>query len=334
MAYKRGFTTAAFETEAQHQQLGVVTKALPYFGAALPVEVEDKSPSPALWESTAHVGMKTGYTKDLNESHLPKMNVQYEDLEKYRKAWTTDCPASRDMRFQTENKRSTKAAPRQFQMPTVRLLPGTPRPLETFRERLLERHGILGLSCVRSVVAEKAGGAPQMSCADLQAAVVQTQVEMNRFELNQILGYFTKGDKLSADQVRVFVCVPRPVPSDTAHRVTTNLRLSSLLPIHQFVRTVVARTDGFFDVSPSPKEIFATFGGDAVAASALLERMQINSEQFPEVVDGVSLYLPMYLAGGPEGDSLLTLEALSLLLSDLYASRPQDYEAVAKSLFQ
>ena len=103
------------------------------------------------------------------------------------------------------------------------------------------------------------------------------------------------------------------------------------------MRTLVARTDGFFDVSPTPKEIFASLspdGDDAVPASAVLERMQINSEQFPEVVDGATLYLPTYHAGGPEGEGMLTLDGLSLLLSDLYASRPQDYRAVVVSLFQ
>ena len=121
-----------------------------------------------------------------------------------------------------------------------------------------------------------------------------------------------------------------PPPTTHTHNTTT----TAVRP--QFVRTLVARTDGFFDVSPTPKEIFAMLSpdGDAVPASVVLERMQINSEQFPEVVDGVTLYLPTYHAGGPEGEGMLTLDGLSLLLSDLYASRPQDYRAVVVSLFQ
>lgn len=292
MSYQRGFTTNAFQTESQHQQLGATLKAPAYFGAALPVELEDKTPSSALWESNAHSGMKTGLLTTQGESHLPTMNLKYEELEKYRKTWTADCPASRDMRFQTENRRATKAAPKQFQMPTMRLLPGTPRPLETFRERLLERHGILALSNVRFHV-----GVGEISCDNMRKAMRDTEVKMDRFELNQILGYFTPTTVLSADQ---------------------------------FVRTVVAKTDGFATASPSSKDLFDTISGEGSIIPIDLFIESLNGEEYPEVVEGISMYISAYSLEIP---GALTNSEFTLLLSDMYASRPQDYEVVVTNVF-
>ena len=291
MAYKRGFTTQAFETEAQFQQKGATLRQQPHFGAALPVELEDKSPSSALWESSAHAGMKTGMIAQAGETHLPTMNQKYEELEQYRKTWSTDCPASRDMRFQTENRRSTLAAPKQFQMPTMRLLPGTPRPLETFRERLIEKHGILALSNVRFYV-----GIGDISCDDLKKALAKTAVKADRFEFNQILGYFTPTGSLSADA---------------------------------FIRCVVARTDGFDQTMA--KDIFTMYaeGESIIPIDVLLS--QLDGEEFPEIVDGMGMYMTAYAMEQPGN---LTNEELSLMLSDMYASNPKDYQQVINRVFR
>jgi hypothetical protein len=292
ISYRRGFTTSAFETESQHQQLGVSLKAPAYFGAALPIELEDNSPSSALWQSNAHSGMKTGLMTAQGETHLPTMNLKYEELEKYRKQWTTDVPASRDMRFQTENRRATKSAPKQFQMPTMRLLPGTPRPLETFRERLLERHGILALSNIRFHV-----GVGEISCDDFKRAIANTEVKVDRFEINQIMGYFTPSTVLSADQ---------------------------------FVRTVVAKTEGFAAASPSAKDLFDAMSGHGSIVPVDLLMESLNGEEYPEVVEGISMYISAYSVEIP---GALTNSEFTLLLSDMYASRPQDYDMVITNVF-
>jgi hypothetical protein len=46
--YKRGFTTVAFETEAQHQQLGVIQKRSPFYGAMLPTKEQLDLPASPL----------------------------------------------------------------------------------------------------------------------------------------------------------------------------------------------------------------------------------------------------------------------------------------------
>ena len=48
-----------------------------------------------------------------------------EDLENYRRTWTSDAPASRDMRFQTEAKRGGSNMPLRYRTSQVRMLPGT-----------------------------------------------------------------------------------------------------------------------------------------------------------------------------------------------------------------
>ncbi len=55
--YTRGFSTNSFQTEAQHQQLGVGRKPAPYFGAGLPKAVDIKSP-------TASDTLNNGLTPD------------------------------------------------------------------------------------------------------------------------------------------------------------------------------------------------------------------------------------------------------------------------------
>jgi hypothetical protein len=43
--YRRGFTTLDFETETQKQQQDVLTRRPPYYGAPLPLQVNEKLPS-------------------------------------------------------------------------------------------------------------------------------------------------------------------------------------------------------------------------------------------------------------------------------------------------
>jgi hypothetical protein len=53
--YKRGFTNADYETEAQHQQLGAFKQKFPDFGAGLPDEIQLNRPtSPFKYENTKY----------------------------------------------------------------------------------------------------------------------------------------------------------------------------------------------------------------------------------------------------------------------------------------
>ena len=63
MEYKRGFTTINFETEAQHQQLGVTLKRDPYYGAPLPLPEPLKQSTSSHWESTTRTMQKLGIAK-------------------------------------------------------------------------------------------------------------------------------------------------------------------------------------------------------------------------------------------------------------------------------
>jgi hypothetical protein len=62
-AFKRGFTTKNFETEAQHQQLGATLRPPTYYGADLPVDDSNRNTKTGEWESTMQLMLKTGYVK-------------------------------------------------------------------------------------------------------------------------------------------------------------------------------------------------------------------------------------------------------------------------------
>ena len=125
-------------------------------------------------------------------------------LEEYRRAWTTDVPVSRNMRFQTESRRAGSCMPEKYQVPILRALPGclelsniilqnikmtpkmmydlgTPRALESFRERLIERHGILAMSALRHYI-----GKGSLHREEFVASVIGVEVKMDRSEFNQV----------------------------------------------------------------------------------------------------------------------------------------------------
>ncbi len=65
--YIRGFSTSAFQTEAQSQQLGVVKKAPPLYGAGLPRAVDLRSPTTA---DTMDCNFKTSQWKTSTQAML------------------------------------------------------------------------------------------------------------------------------------------------------------------------------------------------------------------------------------------------------------------------
>lgn len=62
--------------------------------------------------------------KSDHDVHRPESNVNSDKLAEYRSKWTSDSPASRDMRFQTESRRATTNMPIRYQTASVRMLPG------------------------------------------------------------------------------------------------------------------------------------------------------------------------------------------------------------------
>lgn len=88
---------------------------------------------------------------------------------------------------------------------------------------------------------------------------------------------------------------------------------------------MIARTDGF---DPSvPADIFVDlFGGKAdVGLAELSDR--INSLHFPEVAEGLQLYLDKYM----RPDGVFTLDEFVALHTDLYAGAPDAFaDAVTK----
>jgi hypothetical protein len=55
MAFKRGFNTPEFETEAQHQQQGTTLKAPAYYGSNLPRSGNPYQTVTPSWDTTARM---------------------------------------------------------------------------------------------------------------------------------------------------------------------------------------------------------------------------------------------------------------------------------------
>ena len=162
--YKRGFHTDDFETEGQHAQKGAhFDHKNVLYGAELPKpeHLHRKPPKasdlfnplyskePPLNYMTNTTAQYADFNKKIIETHLPQSNMSREELVNYQKKWSSDTPASQTIRFQTENRRAGNAANAKFQTPSLRLLPGTPRVLETYRSKLLEMYGVLALAVFR-----------------------------------------------------------------------------------------------------------------------------------------------------------------------------------------
>jgi hypothetical protein len=193
--YKRGFHSDAFQTECQHQQTGVTLTKDPVYGASLPKNFIDPrttndvfnppaGPQSDLWQTNAQLMLKNSGQRVLQTSNqTAKQTINPEALDAYRKHWTNDTPESRAMRFQTESRRAgNMGVSKQFEVKSVRYLPGTPIAFERFRERLLARYGILAMSCVRNAINNRA----EISSADYYKVVKLTGVEMSRAEIQQV----------------------------------------------------------------------------------------------------------------------------------------------------
>jgi len=269
--YKRGFTTPEFITEGQLQQRGATLQKPAEFGALLPPPDHfDRKPPCAGdlfdpkysglvqrdWSTNTTRQYQSGITK-VEESHLPRSNMPREQLVAYQQKWSSDTPASRTMRFQTENRRAGNAANKLFQAKCLRLLPGTPIILERFREQLIERHGVLALARVRHCV-----GRGNCSCDEFRSKLAACQVKLTPTDVNQILAFLTPTDTLSVDK---------------------------------FTRLIVARTDGHD--SAKMDKVFCDLFGNPNARVSFDELSSRLSDEHLEVAEGLREYLPAAYEG-------------------------------------
>jgi len=266
--YKRGYHTSDYQTEGQSQQDGARFYTAPYFGAELPnpehlhrkpPKMQDlfdplyskEAPNDYLTNTGA---MYQQQGQKYPENHLPRSNMPREVLEQYQQTWSSDTPASRAMRFQTENRRAGNAANKNFQTPSVRLMPGTPIMIEKYRLKLIEKYGVLALPVLRFHI-----GKGEMTCAEWKSRMAATEVKQFPHEINQILAYYAPGNTIQVDK---------------------------------FVSMVAAKTDNFS--TARVLEIFAAkFGaGQRTTGVDLLSRM--NSGGFPEIHAGFEAFITGY----------------------------------------
>lgn len=177
--YKRGFTSADFQTEAQHAQLGVTLKSAPEFGAEIPMpNSEGPTDVPDRWTTTSMI-----MTSSINKSDeivAPPKKVA-EAIENYRKTWTTDSDIDRRIRFQTESRLAGNVTSAKFHTQSVRVLPGTPKALENLREKLVERFGVLAISVLKYSM-----GGPAVATKEFKNIIDKTGVTLKSYEYNQV----------------------------------------------------------------------------------------------------------------------------------------------------
>jgi hypothetical protein len=210
--YKRGFSTIDFETEGQHAQKGAMFKGPVEFGAGLPLPQHLTRRQPCAADSFASTEVFDNRStmqrtnadfvamKDKNEAYKPKAVLTREQLETYRKNWTTESEIGRQVRYVTESRIAGNMANSKFQMSCIRYLPGTPKSLENFRERVIEKFGILGLPALRCYV-----GTGAMPIKEMQEKIKMSDVVLKGFEFDQMMAFITPSttEVVGSDFLRV-----------------------------------------------------------------------------------------------------------------------------------
>eukprot|EP01036_Dinobryon_divergens_P026673 gene26674-35349_t len=268
--YQRGFTTVDFETEAQHAQIGATLRKAPEFGAALPNPNALYTNSPRCADSFSTVGKekldwKTSTTimqesvvgKNKDSYYKPTPTMTREKLEEYRKKWTIDNEVGRQYRFQTETRTAGNAVNKSFQTLSLRFLPGTPKSLEDFRERLIEKYGILGLCVLRFSL----GNSDFITFRNLKASISSIGVDIKPYDLNQIVAFVT--------------------PS------------TEEIPTKSFIDALKGSTPSF-EQRPVETAFDSRFltEGPAVPLSTVIDA--IRCDAYPEIKEGLKQFLPAY----------------------------------------
>lgn len=112
---------------------------------------------------------------------LLKPRLSREKLLDYRRQWTCDKESNRKIRFQTESRIAGNAAAGKFLTNTLRILPGAPKSMESYRERLVERYGHFAMSALRLHI-----GTESLSCREFRARISEVGVDIKPYELSQV----------------------------------------------------------------------------------------------------------------------------------------------------
>jgi hypothetical protein len=199
-----------YTPEANSVPVGSPTKTMrtnyvQTFGAPLPHDLNDSTPAAADslssrtgvrsdWVTTT--GFMTAYDgkKMDKEFNVPQCNMKKPDLEEYRKRWTTEeSLAAREARYTSETRRAgnqtclqtnavTRSQTNKFVVRSVRFLPGTPRPVETFREKLVKQYGILSFVVLRHFC----GPQTQISFRNIKTMFESLEFKTPYVEVNQV----------------------------------------------------------------------------------------------------------------------------------------------------
>jgi hypothetical protein len=104
-------------------------------------------------------------------------------LNAYRQKWTTDNEVGRKFRFQTESRQAGNAANNKFQVNSLRFLPGTPKALENYRVKLVNRFGLFAMAALRFYVLSLGDS---VTPAQLKTALADCGADIKPFEFNQV----------------------------------------------------------------------------------------------------------------------------------------------------
>lgn len=264
MGYKRGFSSADFVTEQQHQQMGVAERPSQRpFGAALPFAVnpldfnpnEEKSKD---WRTTSHSSFKP--LDEQPAEWKPGKNMSNEQLKTYREKFSSErSEIGRKLRFETESERSLNtSAADHLKSSRLRLIPGAPLSLEKFRKSIMETYGVLAIPALRCALNMEAGATA--SDDFLRELFTKLSVKLTSIEFAQIMAYLT--------QTEIFEKV-------------SLLNSVSLNPVANFQEDVVRQ------------RFFSLFGTEQAVS---LEKVYavIDADRYPELFEGVVQFLPSY----------------------------------------
>lgn len=108
-------------------------------------------------------------------------------IETYRKTWTSDSSALRDLRFQTETRRAGNYLADEFQVDSIRMLPGCPKSLENLRAKLIEKFGILALLALRNEIGNWNDVIPSKNLKE--SLLMKLNIKLSNVEFLQVLIY-------------------------------------------------------------------------------------------------------------------------------------------------
>eukprot|EP01032_Pedospumella_encystans_P022900 gene22900-25937_t len=228
---------------------------------------------------------------------LLKPRLSREKLLEYRQQWTVDNEASRNIRYQTESRIAGNAAAGKFLTHTLRILPGAPKSMETYRERLVERYGTFAMSALRLHI-----GTQSLSFKEFRARMQAVGVEINPYELSQILAYISPSNTELSDK-----------------------------EVENFLLVMKGHAEGFS--AQAVGNVFFSLCGDAAEDTILsLNTLiaSIDTNQHPEMAEGMREFLPAYIGDSDE----VSVHAFIELHDDMYASAPNVFYEQLKSVWK